>query len=464
LHVTLPPLGPVLAIINSGARGTWSQMVQMTGMKGLVTNPAGEILELPVKSSFKEGFGVLEYFTSTHGARKGTADTALRTSAAGYLTRRLVDVAHDVVVTTEDCKDKEGIVIYKEDADRLGQNFLYKIMGRITTKGEVIDEEKFASIVEQGINEINVRSPLSCKASYGICRKCYGWDLGTNQLVNLGSAVGVVAAQAIGEPGTQLTMRTFHTGGVAEGGDITHGLPRVEELFEARIPLGKAVISQVDGKVLEITPERLLKIKTKTQNTKNKKSKNKQTDVVEYQIPAKKAIWVEEGQEVKKGQQLCEGHLDLQELFRFVSQEDVKRYIVSQVQGIYVSQGAIIHDKHLEVIIHQMFSRVKIKDEGDSPFYGGEIVELSRVLDENSKLKKPATFQPLLLGITRVALATDSFLSAASFQETSRVLIRTAIEGREDKLRGLKENVIIGKLIPAGTGFAYEKEKGKKQE
>ena len=470
LHTTLPPLGSVLAIINSGARGTWSQLVQMAGMKGLVTNPAGKILELPVKSSFKEGFGVLEYFISTHGARKGTADTALRTSAAGYLTRRLVDVAHDVVVTTEDCKDKEGIVIFKEDADKIGQNFLYKIMGRLTLGGEIIDEEKAASLIEKGTDKISVRSPLSCKATYGVCQKCYGWDLGTNQLVKLGSAVGVIAAQAIGEPGTQLTMRTFHTGGVAEGGDITQGLPRVEELFEARVPSGKAVISQVDGRVIEVTPERVIKIKAKQsassadapKQRKSNKLKNKKTDIIEYQIPPKKAAWVEEGQEIKKGQQLCEGHLDLQELFRFVSQEEIKRYIVSQIQGIYVSQGAIIHDKHPEVIVRQMFSRVKIKDEGDSLFYGGEIVELSRVLEENKKLKKPATFQPLLLGITRVALSADSFLSAASFQETSRVLIRTAIEGREDKLRGLKENVIIGKLIPAGTGFVYEKEKGKK--
>jgi DNA-directed RNA polymerase subunit beta' len=248
---------------------------------------------------------------------------------------------------------------------------------------------------------------------------------------------------------------------VAEGGDITQGLPRVEELFEARVPLGKAMISQVDGRIVEVTPERVVKIKSSVKASAGK-AKLKKFDIVEYQLPLKKAIWVEAGQEIKKGQQLCEGHLDLQELFRFVSSQEVKRYIVSQVQGIYVSQGAIIHDKHLEVIIRQMFSRVRIKDEGDSPFYGGEIVELSRVLEENSKLQKPATFQLLLLGITRVALATDSFLSAASFQETSRVLIKTATEGREDRLRGLKENVIIGKLIPAGTGFVYEKEKAKK--
>jgi len=466
VHATLPPLGPVKAIIESGARGTWSQVVQMMGMKGLVTNPVGEILELPVKSSFKEGFDVLEYFISTHGARKGTADTALRTSAAGYLTRRLVDVGHDSVVTENDCKDKEGIIVSKEDADRLGQNFLYKIVGRVSAennkvvkKGEIIDEEKAAAIMAAGINKVRVRSPLNCKTPYGICQKCYGWDLGNNQLVRLGEAVGIIAAQAIGEPGTQLTLRTFHTGGVAEGGDITQGLPRVEEIFEARTPSGKAIISQVDGKVKEITHDRKLIITVENRKTRGKRKE----EIVEYQIPPKKAIWVKKGDSIKKGQQLCEGSLDLKELFRLVEKEEVQRYILNQIQGIYVSQGAVIHDKHLEVIIRQMFSRVRIKEGGATPFNSGEVVELSRVMEENSKLKKlavrtqekktPATFQPLLLGISKVALTTDSFLSAASFQETSRVLIKAAIEGRQDKLRGLKENVIIGKLIPAGTGF-----------
>jgi DNA-directed RNA polymerase subunit beta' len=489
VHKTLPPLGPVIAIVESGARGTWSQIVQMTGMKGLVTNPAGEILELPVKSSFKEGFDVLEYFISTHGARKGTADTALRTSAAGYLTRRLIDVSHDIVVTEEDCKDDTGISVYKEDADRLGQNFLYKIVGRVALegnkfvkKGEIIDEDKANAIIEAGISEVRVRSPLSCKTTYGICQKCYGWNLGSNQLVGMGEAVGVIAAQAIGEPGTQLTMRTFHTGGVAEGGDITQGLPRVEEIFEARVPSGKAVISQVEGKVVEVTPERVIKIhpvksrppseivpkaispgqagispKAKLFNRVKIPKTRKKEDMVEYQIPPKKAILVERGQMIKKGQQLCEGSLDLKELFYQVTKEEVQRHILNQVQGIYVSQGAVIHDKHLETVIRQMFSRVRIKDGGASFFNTGEMVELSRVNEENAKLKKEKkkviTFQPLLLGISKVALTTDSFLSAASFQETSRVLIKAAIEGREDRLRGLKENVIIGKLIPAGTGF-----------
>jgi len=453
---TLPETGSIFSMVDSGARGSWAQPVQMAGMKGLVINPAGQIIELPVKSSFKEGFDVLEYFISTHGARKGTADTALRTSTAGYLTRRLVDVSHEVVVFEEDCKDEEGFEILKKDADELGQDLAHKIIGRvvlegirgIVKKGEVIDQHTAKKIVEQGIEKIKVRSPISCKSVRGICQKCYGWDLGSNQLVKKGSAVGIIAAQAIGEPGTQLTMRTFHTGGVAGGSDITFGLPRVQEIFEARIPGGKAEISKNEGKILEITPDRVIKVKVKNKKTDN---------IVEYKIPAKTAIFVEKGQDIKKGQQFCEGSLDLKELFKLRGKEEAQRYISKEIQRIYVSQGAVIHDKHIEVIIRQMFSRVKIKEAGDSNFALGEIIENSKLLEENIKLKKdkkkPAKAATILLGISRVALTTDSFLSAASFQETSRVLIRAALEGKEDKLRGLKENVIIGKLIPAGTGF-----------
>ena len=465
---TLPPLGSVITIIDSGARGTWSQVVQMTGMKGLVTNPAGQIIELPVKSSFKEGFDVLEYFISTHGARKGTADTALRTSAAGYLTRRLVDVSHDVVVYEDDCRDEEGIVISKEDAKEIGQNFLFKIIGRVAAenirgvckKDDIIDWARANAIIDSGIEKVRVRSPLSCQSINGVCQKCYGWDLGRNQLVKIGEAVGIIAAQAIGEPGTQLTMRTFHTGGVAEGGDITQGLPRVEEIFEARIPAGKAVLSQVDGKILEITPDRIIKIEVKKTPPKAgspREKKNKKNEIVEYPILSKKAIWVQAGQEVKRGQQLCEGNLDLKELYRSTDKNEVQRYIVREIQRIYVSQGAIIHDKHLEVITRQMFSRVRVRDGGASTLNTGEVTELSKVAEENQRLKKEKkkliVAAPILLGISKVALTTDSFLSAASFQETSRVLIKAALEGKEDKLRGLKENVIIGKLIPAGTGF-----------
>jgi len=468
-------------IITSGARGSWSQPVQMAGMKGLVINPMGEIIELPVKSSYKEGFDILEYFISTHGARKGTADTALRTATAGYLTRRLIDVAHEVITNEGDCKDKNGTIIFRKDAEEIGQDFRFKIIGRvalekiriknpegknetIVEEGEIIDLRKVEKIAEAGIEEIKVRSPLSCKSLRGVCQKCYGWDLGSNQLVRLGQAVGIVAAQAIGEPGTQLTMRTFHMGGVAGEGDITLGLPRVEEIFEARPPGWKAAISDEDGKVLEITPERVIRVKVK-KKSKNKISnlssgpgrKKKNPEIFEYKIPANQVILVNPKDEVKKGQLLCEGNVDLKELFKMTSQEETQRYVIKEIQKIYVSQGAIIHDKHIEVIVRQMFSRVRIRENGDSEFTAGEIKEKGQVLARNiiirKEKKKQAIFQLLLLGISRVALTTDSFLSAASFQETSRVLIKAAIEGKEDKLIGLKENVIIGKLIPAGTGF-----------
>jgi len=476
--MALPPLGPVFTIISSGARGSWAQPVQMAGMKGLVINPAGQIIELPVKSSYKEGLDILEYFISTHGARKGTADTALRTSTAGYLTRRLIDVAHEVIVTEEDCRDSQGFTVLREDAEEIGQNSLFKIIGRVAVeeirkplepkapprrvvtenrkkgkiiikKGEIIDWQKAKQIIQAGIDKVRVRSPLSCQSLRGVCQKCYGWDLGNNQLIKLGEAVGIVAAQAIGEPGTQLTMRTFHLGGVAGEGDITLGLPRVEEIFEARSPLQEAQISTVEGKVVKISPENVVRIKAE--------SKKKKNETVEYKIPAGEAILVKEGEKVKKGQCLSEGNLDLKEFYRLTDEVEAQKYIIREIQKVYVSQGATIHDKHVEVIVRQMFSRVRIKAEGASIFTTGEIREKGEVLEENLRLRKekrkPATFQPILLGISRVALTADSFLSAASFQETSRVLIKAAIEGKEDNLRGLKENVIIGKLIPAGTGF-----------
>ncbi len=464
---SLSPKGPVFQMINAGAKGSWSQIVQMCGMKGLVINPVGEIIELPVKSSYKEGFSVLEYFISTHGARKGTADTALRTSTAGYLTRRLVDVSHEVIISEPDCRDDVGIEIFKKDADHLGQDLIFKVVGRIALenirgvckKGEALDKEKVEKLVKSKIEKIKVRSPLSCKSVRGICQKCYGWDLGKNQLIQLGEAVGVIAAQAVGEPGTQLTLRTFHTGGVASAGDITSGLPRVQELFEARVPSGKAEISSVDGKVKEITQDKIIKIEIK-----NSKQNKKKTEILEYKIPAQSAILVKPEQIIERGQQLSEGNLEIKELFKLTNKEKTWRYIVKEIQKIYFSQGAQIHDKHLEVIIRQMFSRVKIKEPGDSIFTVGEIVERTIFLEENLKLKalkkakkdkdiQLAKANPVLLGISKVALTTDSFLSAASFQETSRVLIKAAIEGKEDQLRGLKENVIIGKLIPAGTGF-----------
>ncbi|PIS38833.1 MAG: DNA-directed RNA polymerase subunit beta' [Candidatus Nealsonbacteria bacterium CG08_land_8_20_14_0_20_43_11] len=484
---TLDETGSVFQIIDSGARGSWSQPVQMAGMKGLVINPAGKIIELPVKSSFKEGFSVLEYFISTHGARKGTADTALRTSAAGYLTRRLIDVAHEVVVIEKDCHDDKGIEIDQKEVEKIGQNLVFKIVGQVAAEdiclpkdegekvivkaGEVIGWEKAEIIAAKDIGKIRRRSVLSCKTIGGVCQKCYGWDLGRNQLIKIGEAVGIVAAQAIGEPGTQLTMRTFHTGGVAGGGDITLGLPRVQEIFEAREPDGKAEILRADGKVLEVTEEGIIKIQLNSSaenqpsrgRRKTKTSETKLPDVIEYKAPAKVAIWVKPGEEVKRGQQLWEGNLDLKEVFRLEGIEGTQNYIVSEVQKIYSSQGVNIHDKHIEVIIRQMFSRVRIKDSGQSLFTVGEIIEKEKFIEANVFLKKegkkPATAAPILLGISKVALTTDSFLSAASFQETSRVLIRAVLDGKEDKLRGLKENVIIGKLIPCGTGFR-KKRKG----
>jgi DNA-directed RNA polymerase subunit beta' len=462
---TLPKHGPVFQIVDAGARGSWGQPVQMTGIKGLVINPLGQIIELPVKNSYKEGFDVLEYFISTHGARKGTADTALRTSTAGYLTRRLVDVAHEVVISEGDCRTEKGIEISRKEIEEIGQNFLEKIIGRVSLedirgvlkKGEVIDWKKGEKIINKGLEKIKVRSVLTCQSLRGICQKCYGWDLGYNKLIGVGEAVGIVAAQAIGEPGTQLTMRTFHTGGVAGGGDITFGLPRVQEIFEARTPSGKAEVAGADGTIAEITPQKIVKIKPKKSSSSAKDSKKRKLGTLEYQIPAHCAIWVKEGQKVKAGQPLCEGSLDLKEIFKLAGTEESWRYITREVQNIYASQGAQIHDKHLEVIVRQMFSRIRVKEPGDSIFTASEVVERARFLEENVRLKKekkkPAKGAPILLGISRVALTTDSFLSAASFQETSRVLIKAAIEGKEDKLRGLKENVIIGKLIPAGTGF-----------
>lgn len=461
---TLPKDGPVFQLVDAGARGSWGQLVQMTGIKGLVINPLGQIIELPVKNSYKEGFEVLEYFISTHGARKGTADTALRTSTAGYLTRRLVDVSHEVVVSQKDCKTERGVEIFKQDAEEIGQNFLEKIIGRVSLetirgvikKGEVIDWEKGEKIIKKGVEKIKVRSVLTCQALRGVCQKCYGWDLGYNSLAGVGEAVGIVAAQAIGEPGTQLTLRTFHTGGVAGGSDITFGLPRVQEIFETRTPSGRAEMAGADGQVIEITPQKVVRIKPKAANP----GKRKKGEILEYQIPASCVVWVKEGQKVKAGQPLCEGSLDLKELFKLAGKEESWRYMVKEIQKIYVSQGAQIHDKHLEVIIRQMFSRVRIKEPGDSIFTASEMVERAKFLEENARLKKekrkPAKGASVLLGISRVALTTDSFLSAASFQETSRVLIKAALEGKEDKLRGLKENVIIGKLIPAGTGFNAE--------
>lgn len=469
---TLDPHSSVYAIIDSGARGTWSQPAQMMGMKGLVQNPQGETIELPVKSSYKEGFNVLEYFISTHGSRKGLTDTALKTASAGYLTRRLADVSQDLIVREEDCKTKEGIPVVRADGLEFGHSFQNRLFSRtaltdvkegnkiLVRAGEIIDREATEAIEASKIDQVMIRSPITCKTLYGICSKCYGYDLGNNQPIKLGEAVGIVAAQSIGEPGTQLTMRTFHIGGVA-GADITHGLPRVEEIFETRPPKGKAFLAEEDGEVAEIEERGLIKVIKIKSKTKGKKEK-----IIEYPVPRSAWVYVKIGEAVEKGKQLSEGPLDLKELFRLKSSREVERYILNEVQKIYLSEGATINNKHIEIIIRQMLSRVKIVEPGDSEFIKGDVVEKSVFLEVNRELKSsggaPARAEQLLMGITKVALSTESFLSAASFMETARVLIKGAVEARVDKLRGLKENVIIGRLIPAGTGFrkAFKQKEG----
>ncbi|MDD3386527.1 MAG: DNA-directed RNA polymerase subunit beta' [Candidatus Pacebacteria bacterium] len=464
---------PVFSIIDSGSRGSWSQPVQMAGMKGLVASPSGEIIELAIKNSFKEGFDVLEYFISTHGARKGTADTALRTSTSGYLTRRLVDVGHDVIINEEDCGDKEGLVVSKKDSSEINQDFANKIFGRISLE-KIVDPETKEVIIKSGdvidlkiaqrikdipeIETVKIRSPLTCKCKRGICQKCYGLDLGWKGLVNIGEAVGVIAAQSIGEPGTQLTMRTFHTGGVAGEADITRGLPRVEEIFERRPPKGEAEIALKDGKVTEIDDKKgVIKVLTLKSD-----GKAKEDDIIEYSVSSSIELLVKEGDVVTKGQPLCSGSIDIKKLFKLLGVKAVQDYIIKEIQKVYISQGVGIHDKHVEIIVRQMFSRVKIKDSGDSRFSQGEIISRALMLEENEDLekagKKLIEADDLLLGVSKVALNTDSFLSAASFQETSRVLIEASLRGDEDKLKGLKENVILGKLLPIGTGLSYNKE------
>ena len=528
--------GSVFAMMNSGARGSWGQTTQMMGMRGLMASPSGETIELPVKASLKEGMHVLEYFITTHGARKGLSDTALRTANAGYLTRRLIDVAQDVVISEDDCGDKEGMWITREDSVAMNETIIKRIKGRILLEsvvndkgktiaeaGTVVDEEVLAKIEAADPDKVKIRSILSCKAKRGLCTQCYGWDLGYNKPVRKGVAVGIIAAQSIGEPGTQLTMRTFHTGGVAEGGDITQGLPRVEEIFEARPVKRPALLAALDGQVEiisnEITRERVLKIvgveiKEETffvdnKNTDKIKIKDKfkvdKGDVLvdmtrkikasfsgkvaiekeaegrvilkviqeketekEMVIPRGVTILVESGDLVKKSDQLTSGPLDLFELYRLKDQRAVQNYIVKEIQYVYSSQGQPLNDKHVEVIVKQMFSKVSIEDAGDTLFSPGEVVEKTDLDEVNKRIKaekkQPAISKAILLGITKSSLATQSFLSAASFQETTRVLINAAVTGKVDNLRGLKENVIIGKLIPAGSGFDKEGFLGKQEE
>jgi DNA-directed RNA polymerase subunit beta' len=482
VNKTFDQQGNVFSIVDSGARGSWSQVNQLMGMKGLVQNPNGETIELPIKSSYKDGFSVLEYFIASHGARKGSSDTALKTANAGYLTRRLVDSSQDILVTEEDCGTKEGLVVVRKDGDEYGHNFSSRLFARTSLEeikingkvivgvNEVIDRKASKLIEASDIPSVKIRSPITCKSVWGVCSKCYGYDLAYNSPVKNGTPVGIIAAQSIGEPGTQLTLKTFHTGGVA-GRDITHGLPRIEELLEARSPKYKAIIAENDGKIISVEEGdkdinivfEPVNVVGKEEKVGKSKKKLKKENATSYALPKGSRVLVKSGDKVIAGQKLSEGSIDLKDLLRATNREQVEKYIISEVQKIYVSEGVNINNKHLEIILKQMFSRVKIKDPGDGEFLIGEVISKSKFIEENRRLKAkgktPAKAMLMLLGITRSALASDSFLSAASFQETTRILVSAATEGRSDPLRGLKENVIIGRLIPAGTGYKPKEEK-----
>ena len=457
---------PIYMMADSGARGNIKQIRQLAGMRGLMADTKGQTIDIPVKSNFREGLSVLEYFISTHGTRKGMADTALRTADSGYLTRRLVDVAQEVIVREIDCGTAEGVPypLYNEkgelDENLIGRCLLESAVG---TDGAVVLEgdnyissmDQLAEMAAAGIEEVTIRTVMTCHAEHGVCQKCYGWDLATARPVNIGTAVGIIAAQSIGEPGTQLTMRTFHAGGVA-GEDITQGLPRVQELFEARKPKGQAVLAEISG-TLQVSGDKSSKTLTIHDQEGNYR---------EYVVSARATLFpgVEDGGEVKVGQQLTKGSVNPHDLLRLTDPNTTLRYIVAQVQGVYVSQGVDINDKHIEVIARQMLRKVAVLDAGDSEFLPGRQVNRYEFENEANALiaegKNPPVGQPLLLGITKASLATDSFLSAASFQETTKVLTDAAIEGKTDHLVGLKENVIIGKPIPAGTGLKRYREVG----
>ena len=469
---TLDSRSSTYDLITSGARGNMGSLVQMCGMKGLIVNTSGDTLDFPIIPSYIEGLSPLEYFITTHGSRKGAADTALNTAKAGYLTRRLVDVAQDVVVTEEDCGTKNGKKIVAIDGV-----FAKYINGRVLLsdikdesgkvlfkKGDLITKEDSRSLEKAGIKEAYVRTPLSCETVHGICRKCYGLDLGRNCMIELGQAVGIIAAQAIGEPGTQLTLRTFHAGGVATV-DITTGLPRVEEIFERRIPKNPAVISVSDGEVVEVTDngkEKIIKVLSDLKADNKISASGKKGNEVEYTVSPRRQIIVKIGSKVKKGELLTDGSADINEIVKYGGKEVAEEYIVDEINKVYDLQSASISRKHIEIIIRQMFSRKRIKDAGDTTFSPGEIVENIELIEENNRIEKEgngkkAEAGTIVLGITEVSLTTKSWLSAASFQNTNRVLINNAIRGGVDTLRGLKENVIIGNLIPAGTGFGIKR-------
>lgn len=458
---SLDKFNPINMMADSGARGSKSQIKQLAGMRGLMANPSGKIIELPIRASFREGLDVLEYFISTHGARKGNADTALKTADSGYLTRRLVDVSQDVIVRSEDCgategfevsEIKEGSEVIEPLTERLtgrysAEDIIHPTTGEVLVQRDTYMDIKMAETVEKsGVKKVKIRSVFTCKSKIGVCAKCYGMNMATSQKINIGEAVGIIAAQSIGEPGTQLTMRTFHTGGVA-GADITQGLPRVEELFEARKPKGLAIVSDGAGTVrIEETKKKRVVIVT-----------NDFGEEFSYDIPFGSRIKVLNGDVIGAGDEITEGSVNPHDIIRIKGVNGVKNYLLSEVQKVYRLQGVDINDKHLEVVVRQMTRKVKVEESGDSELLPGTMIDIFDFEDENERVLAqggiPAEGKISLLGITKAALATDSFLSAASFQETTRVLTDAAIKGKIDPLLGLKENVIIGKLIPAGTGM-----------
>jgi len=459
---SLDHFNPVFMMATSGARGNVSQLSQLAGMRGLMTDPSGRIIDLPIKANFREGLTVLEFFISTHGARKGLADTALRTADSGYLTRRLVDVAQDVIVREIDCGTTEGIYATPiMDGNEVIEPLRDRLTGRVAAEdikhpktkevlvryNEMIDEKTAKQIEETGLEKVFIRSVLTCRTSHGVCAKCYGRNLATGSLVDVGEAVGIIAAQSIGEPGTQLTMRTFHTGGVA-GEDITQGLPRVEELFEARKPKGQAIITEISGTVKVVEVKGVRRVSVLTDDGEEKL----------YQIPYGARLRVRDGSKVEAGDRLTEGSANPHDILKIKGIRGVQMYLVQEVQDVYRSQGVEINDKHIEVTVRQMLRKRKIENAGDTPLLPGGLVDVFELEAQNEQVEteegSPAVARAVLLGITKASLATESFLSAASFQETTRVLTEASIKGKSDPLIGLKENVIIGKLIPAGTGMS----------
>lgn len=460
---------------KSGARGSLSQITQMAGMKGLIQKSAGDIMEYPVLSCSKEGLSPIEYFITTHGVRKGQTDTALKTAQAGYLTRRLFDAVQDIVVIEDDCKTKEGLVVKKETASGIETSIVKHIKGRVLSedvadasgntlfkKGHFLTKEDALVIEKSGIESVAVRSPLTCKTEGGVCVKCYGVDLGNNKVVEMGETVGTVAAQAIGEPGTQLTMRTFHAGGAASvGGDITQGLPRVEEVFEKRKPKNPSAISKVTGTVTDISDNGKEKVITVLSDTPLKSSSKKGNNEVEHVVSPLRMIIVKVGDKIEKGHVMSDGSSDIDELFKYAGKDVTQKYIINEISRLYELQGEPISKKHVEVVVRQMFSRRRIKSAGDTEFSRNDVLEANEIDQQNRIVKEKGGEQAkadmVVMGITEASLTRKSFLSAASFQNTTRILIDAAVKGKEDMLVGLKENVIIGRLIPAGTGMAGTK-------